>query len=129
MTTRTKAQESLYEAVMPFSGTLDGVPVVFNPSAKLEADHPAVRAWSELFVRSDASTAEKQAAYKRVAGEPIIPDPAPVGRVLEQLSGPGVVKSTEDWQFGHELVMKGQRLRDSHELVRQYPECFESVES
>jgi hypothetical protein len=130
MRTKTKIDpQKIYVAWQGFSTTLpDGTPFAAQTGTRLRGSHPAVRHVGEqAFVEDGTLSDEIPTAVGVVAAMNITPDPAPVGVVLEQLSGPGVVESTEDWQFGHELVSKGQRLRDSHPLVRQYPDCFRPV--
>ncbi len=130
---RTKIKldpDALYEPTMSFTGELDGHPVVFNPSAKVRGDNPAVKKWPSHFVLADSSSEEKTAAYRELAGPPVVPDDAPIAQIVEQLSGPGVVEARDSYNFGDHYVPKGKRFHDSHEFVQGWPECFRpAVES
>jgi hypothetical protein len=113
---------------MPFSATTpDGVPISVRGGTRMRGSDEAVQRWPQYFLADGATDGEKAAAYRKLAGDPVIPDPAPAATVLEPMSGDEVVESLEDYSFGGDLVMKGQRLRNSHPLVKQYPDCVRPV--
>ena len=61
-------RDAIYTPVTPFSGDLDGEPVVFNPGMRLKGSHPAVSTWPALFEKeSDLDELEEK---RRVANEP-----------------------------------------------------------
>lgn len=114
--------EAIYECLMGFSGDHDGVPISVRQGARLKGDTVAVRKWPQYFIPDGTDDGTKAQRWQELVGPPIVPQDDSGVTVLEPMSGPDVVESTEDWQFGFELVSKGTRLRESHRLARVFPQ-------
>jgi hypothetical protein len=81
---------------MPFSATTpDGVPISVRGGTRMRS-HEAVQRWPQYFLADGATDGEKAAAYRKLAGDAVIADPAPAATVLEPMSGDDVVESLED---------------------------------
>lgn len=118
-----------YESIEGFSGTNDaGVPVNVRPGARLRGDSYPVSRWPHFFVPFGTDDGEKERRRRELAGPRTVPVDTPAASVLT-LEGPDIVAAIDTFTIGHDFIVKGQRYRDSHPLVRKWPECFKRVES
>lgn len=109
--------DTIYTALLPFAGNLNGAPKVFNPSiSRLRGDHPAVQTFPEHFVPKDTDGD----VLGRARGARLFPPPTdtPTPRVPPiPLEHQAVASETFlDGKTGT-LVTRGHVYRDDHPVV------------